>query len=844
MSILYKIPIIIHCLVSISILSNAQSFDIKHINIDLQINWAKKQLHGVANISLIALENLNHIKLDAGQLTIHQIKLGSNSLEYNYDGGDKLGGLDIALNKAYSKGDSIQIQINYNTNYLNLSDPNNLGGSFGKGLRFFFPTYTTPLKHTQLWSSKHNRYWFPCIEDIKDIYTTSYSATLDKKWMFLANGKFIKSIDNNNGTSTYYYKSNQAHPNYLNAIIVGEYANVKQNNDDIQINNYCYLNETKATTATTVLLPDMIKFMANKTSTSFPFKHYNQVMIQDYPFPGLHGFEGLGILSDNYIDDEGVHEDFKYLWDGIAMQSVASQWFGNSIMPEKWNDIWLNNAFVQYFAGIYTSFKNGKDEYLTYYLPFEKSNTIADWDAGYKRPIVAKSISDLESYTSDNYSIFRGALVLHMLQKEIGEANWWKAIQLYVKNNFHKQVSTQDFQLAIEQATGQSYQWFFDQWIYKIGLPNFQIKKKFDKKNKQLHLYITQTQVMDTSTAIESFKYFKGKMDIQIDQTLYTIDLKSEQENDVIFDLKAEPSLINVDPEETWICEKIFHKELNELIYQVENDPHILGRISAIDQLALLCQDTSTSIETSNRIFEVINNQVLSKKYWRYRTYALSTLRKILPQPYTSSTLQMLRHCIQHEQSWLKAAAIAMLGNTKDTQYVNLYIQALQDKSDRVINAAAIALGKTNCKIAFDMLLQLDKKPSWKNQSRISALNGLQQLNDPRAADYALSCLRDNKSPRWYLATPTWDYPYAAANTLAGLGKGDLGYPIVLDRFKKSLEDNDINDIFQQVQLINILGDKRGKEVYELLYSTFQHDTTMLETIHTLEQEFIQSTKN
>ncbi len=842
MSKIIQIALLMQFMLLISILTDAQTFDIKHVDLDLHFNLSKKQVQGIATMSILATDGLNQLALDAGQLTIDHINIfDSISLQYNYDGGDKFGGLNILLNKEYLKGDLIQIQIIYKTNYVNLSDPNNLGGSLGKGLRFFSPTYSTPQKQTQVWSGPHNRYWFPCIEDVQDIYTTSYKATLEKQFMFIANGELIKTTTNPDNTITYYYNSNYPHPNYLNAFVIGNYATVQQNLNHIQINHYCYPYEVKATVATTQLIPDMIQFMSKKTNTSFPNKHYHQVMIQDYPFPGIHGFEGLGILSENYIDDEGVHEDFKYLWDGIAMQSIASQWFGNAIMPKTLNDIWLNNAFVQYFAGMYTSFKNSRDEYLTYYLPFEKTNTITDWNVGYKRPIVAKSISDIDNYVSDNYSTYRGALVLHMLQKEIGEANWWKAIQLYVKNNINRQVNTQDFQQAIEQTTGQSYQWFFDQWINKIGLPKFLITKKYDAHEKQLHLYINQTQEKDTSSEFESVEFFKGKIDIQIDKELKTVNLESIQENHFVFNLETEPRSINIDPEETWICEKIFNKELGELINQLEYDPNVLGKISAIDQLASFCLDSNTSNTTKNRIIEVFIIEVLSKNYWRYRTYVLSTLRRIMPLPYDASTLSMLLQCIQHGKSWLKTSAITMLGNTKDTQYVDLYIKALHDKSDRVINAAAIALGKTKSEKAFNTLLQLDKKPSWKNQSRISALNGFEQLNDLRATDFALACLKDNTSARWYLATPIWDYPYAAAKTLAALGQGHLGYPIVVDRIKKSIDDNDLNDLFQQVQLMNMLADERGKEVYELLYSNFKNDSTIQTTIHTFENEFLQT---
>ncbi|MBK7245161.1 MAG: hypothetical protein IPH98_15135 [Saprospiraceae bacterium] len=100
-----------------------------------------------------------------------------------------------------------------------------------------------------------------------------------------------------------------------------------------------------------------------------------------------------------------------------------------------------------------------------------------------------------------------------------------------------------------------------------------------------------------------------------------------------------------------------------------------------------------------------------------------------------------------------------------------------------MINAAAIALGKTKSIKAKEILIALDKKPSRKNQSRISSLNGLEQLGDTSTVDFIIECVGQS-IPRWYLATPVWDYPFTAINTLVALSKTELAYPIIFDRFK------------------------------------------------------------
>lgn len=827
-------------------ISLGQNVDTKHISLNLQFNWPKKQAFGTAEITASVQKTGNKIYLDVGNLAIKSIVLNNQNLKFTYDGGDLDNNLEIFLDKKYQPNENFTLKIDYQTLYENRADPNAIWGSFGKGLRFFQPTSTAPNKRKQIWSSgepQNNKYWFPCNEDMVDIHTTEIKATIEKPLMLISNGNLVEVVDNQDNTKTYHYKSDSPFPNYLVAIVVGEYQELIQNSKGKIIYNFGYPHEMEAVVATTELLPDMMQFLEEKTGYAYPFKGYSQVVVQDYPFPGLVGQNTAALLSDNYIDDYGVHQDFKYLWDGVAVQALVNQWFGNLIMPKSWEDIWLNNAFAQYFAGLYTIKSNSKAEYLLWYYPFERTNVISDWQAENKHPIVPHQIKELTIFTTDSYSKFRGALVLRMLQKEMGDENWWKAIQYYVKTNAGKQVNTKDFQNALEKISGKSYQWFFEQWIYKIGLPKFEVTKAYNASQNQLSLTVKQIHNLDKTTDYQQVMFFEGGIDIEINNRVEKIYLKPQAENTFTFSMAEKPKFVNFNVEETFLCESIFEKPLEEYFYQLQNSQDILAKQKSLDKLVKIAQDSVTADSLKEKITKIMMAEFQSGQYWRYRAYVLGCLQKIFTLPYNEATIAFLIEAIKKEKSWIKSTAINILGNSNEVKYKDLYINALADESDRVINAAANALGKTKSKDVFDILMSLEYKPSWKNQNRISALNGLQQLGDTRAIAYALKCLADNQSPRWYLATPVWDYPFAAVNTLVTLGKAELGYPILLERFKKSLADNDLNDIFQNVQLINLLRDKRANEIYDLLKEKFKADSGVLDAVKNYERQFLESIK-
>ncbi len=825
----------------------AQTIDTKHILIHLTFDWQQRLADGFVEITLSPAQETNTIYLDAGMLKIKSVFLNNKLLSFSYDGSDTKDNLLVQLDKTYQTNETLTLKINYTTTYENRSDPNAIWGSFGKGLRFQGPTATTPSKRRQIWSSgepEGNKYWFPCHEAIEDIHTTEVIATVEKPLMVISNGTLQLVKDNSNNTRTFHYTSDTPFPNYLVAIVVGEYDDVMLQSNATTIHNYGYPHERDAVKATTELLPSMLQFLEEKTNYTYPFKQYSQVVVQDYPFPGLVGQHSVSILSDNYIDDYGVHKDFKYLWDGVAVEALASQWFGSLIMPKTWGDIWLSKAFAQYFAGLFTEKDNGRTEYLSYIQPFEKGNVLSEWEAGVIHPTAIKNTDQSSFLLPDSYSKYRGALILRILQKEIGEEYWWKAIQLFVKTSAYKQVRTSDFQKTIEQVTGKSYQWFFDQWVYKMGLPHFEVTQQYDTIQKQLILIVKQPENEKNDSAYAQVRFYTGKLDVGIENAIHTIRIEPKAENRYVFSLSIPPKFIHFNVEGIWICKTEFKKSCDEYLMQLKYCNDVLAKQEALDQLVGIANDTSIAVELKERIKTAFCNEIQSKTYWRYRVYAMGSLRKIVVAPYDDAICSMLLDIIKTEHAWLKTSAIFSLGNTKEEKYVDVYVAALKDSSDRVVNAAAVALGKTKSHRAYAVLMDLEHKPSWKNQSRISALNGLEQLADDRAATYVLNCIKDNTAPRWFLATPVWDYPYAAANTLVTFRKADEAFPILFKRFKQALTDNDINDIFQNVQLIDILNDKRGTEVYCLLKEKFKADTVILGAVQSYEQQYLERIKD
>lgn len=830
-----------------------RNVDVKHLALDLRFDWAKKQAYGTAAITLSPLEPSARITLDAGLLTINAITLANGTtLKFDYDGGDRNDGLGITLDRRYQPNEEITIRIAYRTNWINQSDPNSLGGSAGKGLRFLGPTAADPIKRRQIWSMGEpdgNRYWFPGYDAPDDLRTTELSATVDAGLTAIANGRLVETKANPDGTRTFRWAHDRPYANHLTSVVIGEYVDVKQSYDGVELHNFSYPDEVAATKATVARLPEMVRYFSHITGMKYPYSRYSQVFVQDHP--GFMGHAAASTITENMVDDDRTHDDFYYLWDLTEAESLAQQWFGVSITARDWSHAWLNKSLAHYLNGLYNEQKNGHDEFQLYQITWDHDVVyLNDWRSGVRRPLVTPNFTDPAALTSDNYATFRGGLVLRLLRHELGDEKWWRGIRQYVRANAGRSVTTDDLRIALETASGEKLDWFFDQWVYRMGHPVFVVTKTYDAARTQLIVNVQQTQQVDPNDGYPQTALFQGKLDISIDGRIETVRLEAKAENIFTIPASSPPQLVSFDYESNWIKEITFEKTLPELLYQFENDRDIIGRRSAMLELVKIAKLEGTSVADKAAIHAVFRQVIGSNAYWRLRWQALGQMQGLLVPAgsttgvsFDEATTKLLLQVIERDRAWVRAAAINFLGMTRNAKYAPVYLRYFDDPSDRVINAAAIALGRSKDPRAFAALVKLSSKPSWKNQSLISALNGLQQLNDPRGYDLAFKALNDLRSPHWTLATPAWDYRLTAAVTIAALGKSETAYPSVLAGLKRALAEDDLHGAFYQTLLITTLVDPRGQEAFDLLRAKYQSDPNALQAVEQYESQFKDAVK-
>jgi aminopeptidase N len=780
----------------------SRNYDTRNITLNLRFNWDKEQAMGTATISFAPLtNNVRTVEFDAANMSFNSVKLAAGTpLQYTADAPHQK--LRVTLDRAYKTTDVVTIVVDYSTNGVNKEQ--GIGG-FGRGLTFIKPTPEDPKRPRQIWSqgeTEYNHLWFPCYDHPNDFTTTEMIATVEKPLMVISNGKLLETKDNPDNTRTFHWKMETPHATYLTSIVVGEYVAVESDYQGIPIISYVYPSELEEGKVSTARLPAMVKFFSEKTGVKYPYAKYAQTMTRD--FGG--GMENITATTqtDNMIHDARTELDATS--DGLQSHELAHQWFGDYVTARTWTDIWLNESFATYFQAMWDEHNLGRDDFLYLDVKGNQDAYYAAWGRGQRRPIVTGNFPGPDS-VFDTYAYPRGGAVLHMLRTVLGEEDWWRMINYYLRKYANQPVSTEQFRIAIEEATGQPMDWFFDQWLYRMGHPVFRVTQTYDAAAKALKLTVRQEQKPDLNSGYPQVGLFQTPVDIEVgagSQTVLTrvqLEAKEEQTFTIPFDVK--PQLVNFDYGGTLIKELKFDKTTDELLYQIASDKDMLGRLWALGQLSARVKESATTDADKQRIAAALSTALTGDNFWGLRQEAATALYGMPGE----GVRRALLAAVKDKDARVRARAITALATSKDASLASVYVQALSDQSYGVIRAAATALGQTKNERAYEALSKLFETPSWRDSIRVSAMTGLGELGDKRALEMGIRYSAKGNSPALRAG---------AVILLGSIGKDDpRSFQLLGDAFTQSVNSGDFNLGTSAAEALVMLGDQRGLALFE-----------------------------
>ena len=213
------------------------------------------------------------------------------------------------------------------------------------------------------------------------------------------------------------------------------------------------------------------------------------------PIPGTfgQGFPGLVYLSTlSYLDPLERPAGLRsatlqtFFSDLMVAHEVAHQWWGNVVTGKSYQDEWLMEGLAHYSALMWIEKKKGSKALEDVMADFQRELLHIGEDGqslesagpvtwGYR----LEAARSAEAFRVITYE--KGAWVLHMLRKRIGNERFLKVLAELRKQYEFRGVSSADLLELVKESlppgvSADSMESFFDNWVYSTGIPTLRVK--------------------------------------------------------------------------------------------------------------------------------------------------------------------------------------------------------------------------------------------------------------------------------------------------------------------------------------------------------------------------------
>ncbi len=497
--------------------------NVLHYYLNFDLYPEKKLLKGDVTITGLLLDpNLKNINLNFyDNMKISSLELNGKKASYSDIGTT----LSIPLSDV--SGDTFKVHIVYE------GTPKRTGLS-----SFVFGEINGQSCVYNLSEPNYASTFFPCNDIPSDKALLDIKITNDSNEVSVSNGKLV-SVTTYGSRRTYYWKSIYPISTYLICLYSSDYKNFSQKyisqnkSDTMSIEYYAFPNQLENAKKDFSVNLDLMNFFAKKFG-EYPFikEKYGVAEIL-WPL-GAMETQTVTAIGSNFVGGKQFFTD-------IYAHELSHHWFGDAVGPMTWKDIWLNEGFASYCEALWAEHLGGPGAL--------QSTMMSKFQDDF--PGTVYNPGDLFGSTVYN----KGAWVLHMLRREVGDSVFFKILRSYYQKYKYKNASTKDFENECEAVSGKNLNFFFNQWVFKgTGIIDLNYNWNVEKKSGLYQVKINLNQVQT------GCKVYKFPLDVKVqfnDRTssVKTFQIDSRQKQlEVEFD--KEPVGITLDPD-NWLLAKI-----------------------------------------------------------------------------------------------------------------------------------------------------------------------------------------------------------------------------------------------------------------------------------------------
>ena len=455
-----------------------QPLDVEHYRFALTLTDSTDRLEGEATVRMRLLApNLTTVWLDLANIsaarqgrgmTVREVARNGIALRFTH-ADDRL---TMTLDKPSTVGETIELVVRY-------------AGIPADGMQIKPNMHGDRTFFSDDWPNKAH-HWLPMIDHISDKATMEMHVVAPAHYQVISNGRRIEQTDLMGGTRRTVWRESVPIAPWLYALGVARFA-VQHVGDynGVPLETWVFAPDRDAGFYDfAVPTKDALAFYSEFVG---PYSYEKLANVQSNSVSG-----GMEAASAIFYSAGSVSGTRPLRWRNVVIHEIAHQWFGNAVTERDWNDVWLSEGFATYFTLLFIEHAYGRDEFTDGLRSSRR--TVLDFYA--KTPdyrVVHENLSDMSQVTT-GMTYQKGSWTLHMLRQLMGDDKFWTGIREYYARFQNQSASTNDFRLAMERASGLDLSSFFQQWLYRGGIPKLEGTWRWDANAKQVVVELAQTQ--------------------------------------------------------------------------------------------------------------------------------------------------------------------------------------------------------------------------------------------------------------------------------------------------------------------------------------------------------------
>jgi aminopeptidase N len=414
-------------------------YDVQHYALTLDYEPETGRLKGTAEITARATQDLSAFNLDLHELTVDSATVDGKKAAANQAGDE----LTLRPHRDIDKGKTFRTVVRYSGEPQKIV---NEGGDEEDGdVEGWLKTADGTLAVGEPTGSMA---WFPSNNHPSDKAAYDITVTVPERLKAISNGKLM-SERTTGGRTTFAWKSKEPMASYLATLAIGAY-DVKRPLTPSGLSVLTAVDPAVADESADLLarIPEIMKW-ATENFGLYPFSSIGAIVVPTNEIKYALETQTRPVFPAEQFDVETlVHE-------------IAHQWYGNSVTPASWKDMWLNEGLATYAEWIWAE----DFEETPAQESFEEAFADEDnWAFPPADPPSAAEVSDPPVY-------WRGAMVIHKIRQAVGKDMFYKILRGWATAHRHGNASTADFTAYVEEQSGKDLGELWKIWLYGKDKP-------------------------------------------------------------------------------------------------------------------------------------------------------------------------------------------------------------------------------------------------------------------------------------------------------------------------------------------------------------------------------------